>query len=104
MSSSLGDSCVATYCQQAIYPRTNNVPPMLRFDQNGNMILPVAQSSHANYEEQPVYQERIVFHERIHHFGIPWRVSILANITGQIRIVVCLSCNRINRYAHPNWL
>ena len=104
MSSSLGDSRVATYNQRAIYLRTNNVPPMLRFDQNGNVILPVAQSSHANYEEQPVFQEIIIFHERIWHYGVPWRVTILADITGQIRIVVCLSRNCINRYTHPDQL
>ena len=97
--SSLGESCVASYHKRAIYLRTNSVPPMLRFDQNGNVILPVAQSSHANYEAQPVFQERILFHERIWHYSVPWRVSILANITGQIILVVRLSsgCRYLER-------
>ena len=36
----------------------------------------------------------MLFHERFWHYGVPWSVSILAKITGQIILVVRLSSGR----------
>ena len=73
--------------------------PMLRLDQNGNVILPVAQTCHANYEAQPLYIEETIFHNCIHHFGVPWKVSIHADIVGQLKVVIYLSrgCRYLQR-------
>ena len=71
---SLAQSHVASYQQQAVYMRTITVP-FLQLDQNGHEILPVAQTCHANYEKQPVFMEKITFHDRIHHYGVSWNVT-----------------------------
>ena len=67
---------------------------MLRSDRNGKVILPAAQGSHANYEAQPVYQDRGKFHDRIWHYSVPWGVSILPDIADLIILVARLSSGR----------
>ena len=77
------------------------IRPFLQLDQNGNVILPFAQTCHANYQKQPVFMEKITFCERITHCGVPFEVSLLEDIVGQVKLVRYLSRNRVRQHTHP---
>ena len=80
------------------------IRPFLQLDQDGNPILPLAQTHHANYQKQPFFMEKITFCERITHYGVPFEVSLLEDIVGQVKLVRCLSRNCVKGHAHPHKL